>query len=53
LTALEARADTYAQRDHVTGTPAFDVAGRRFPGETSLATLAAAIDDAQSRRRRP
>jgi protein-disulfide isomerase len=53
LTALEARADAYAQHDHVEGTPAFDVAGRRFDGETSLASLAAAIDAAQPRRPRP
>jgi protein-disulfide isomerase len=53
LTALEARADAYAQHDHVDGTPAFEVAGRRFPGETSLATLAVAIDAVQPPRRRP
>lgn len=52
LTDLEARAETYASRDHVEGTPAFDVGGRRLAGETSLTTLAAAIDAAQPRRRR-
>jgi protein-disulfide isomerase len=52
LAALEARADTYAKRDRVEGTPAFDIAGRRFAGETSLKALAAAIDAAQPRRRR-
>jgi protein-disulfide isomerase len=30
----------------VDGTPEFDVAGRRFKGETSLADLASAIDAA-------
>ena len=45
---LEARADGYARDDHVAGTPTFDVAGRRFEGETSLADLAAAIDAASA-----
>jgi protein-disulfide isomerase len=48
LSALEARADGYARDDHVAGTPTFDVAGRRFEGETSLADLAAAIDAASA-----
>ena len=49
LAALEARTDAHAKLD-AEGTPAFDVAGKRFSGETSLATLAAAIDAAQARR---
>jgi protein-disulfide isomerase len=51
LAALEARADRYVREDHVNGTPEFDVAGRRFSGETSLADLATAIDAATPARR--
>ena len=51
LAALEARADSYTSVDHVDGTPAFDVAGRRFSGETSLKDLGAAIDAAKLKRR--
>jgi protein-disulfide isomerase len=51
LVALEARADASASENHVRGTPEFDVAGRRFSGETSLADLTAAIDAAQHRPR--
>jgi protein-disulfide isomerase len=51
LAALEARADSWVREDHVSGTPEFDVAGRRFSGETSLADLAAAIDAAHHRPR--
>jgi protein-disulfide isomerase len=43
LAALEARADGYARDDRVTGTPTFDIAGRRIEGEASLAAIAAAI----------
>jgi protein-disulfide isomerase len=46
LAALEARAEANASGNHVDGTPEFDVAGRRFKGETSLADLASAIDAA-------
>ena len=51
LAALEARADSWSRDAHVNGTPEFDVAGRRFTGETSLAELTAAIDAAQHRPR--
>jgi len=50
LAALQARTDAHAKLD-AEGTPAFDVAGKRFSGDTSLAALAAAIDAAQARRR--
>ena len=50
LAALQARTDAHAKLD-AEGTPAFDVAGKRFSGDTSLATLGAAIDAAQARRR--
>ena len=53
LAALEARADANTNDNHVEGTPEFDVAGKRFKGETSLAVLTSAIDAAlpASRRR--
>jgi len=50
LAALQARTDAHAKLD-AEGTPTFDVAGKRLSGDTSLATLAAAIDAAQARRR--
>ena len=50
LAALQARTDAHAKLD-AEGTPAFDVAGKRFSGDNSLATLGAAIDAAQARRR--
>ena len=46
LAALEARANGYYEHDHVQGTPAFDINGRRIDGEVSLATLTSAIDAA-------
>ena len=49
LAALQARTDANAKLD-AEGTPAFDIAGKRFSGETSRATLAAAIDAARARR---
>lgn len=52
LNALEARADAWTRDEHVSGTPTFDVAGRRLIGETSLTELADAIEAARSGRRR-
>ncbi len=52
LAALQARVETNASQNHVDGTPEFDVAGRRFTGETSLAVLSSAIDAAVPARRR-
>jgi protein-disulfide isomerase len=46
LAALEARSDRNAADNHVAGTPEFDVAGRKFSGETSLVELAGAIEAA-------
>jgi protein-disulfide isomerase len=51
LAALQARAEANASENHVDGTPEFDVAGKRFKGETSLAVLASAIDAARPARR--
>ena len=53
LAALQARVEANANENHVDGTPEFDVAGRRFNGETSLAVLASAINAAHPARRRP
>ena len=52
LAALEARADANGRDNHVDATPTFDVNGRRFEGETSLAVLGPAIDAAARLHRR-
>jgi protein-disulfide isomerase len=52
LAALQARVEANASDNHVDGTPEFDVAGRRFSGETSLTGLASAIDAAHPTHRR-
>lgn len=48
LSALEARVDRWAREDGVEATPTFDVNGRKFAGETSLADLAQAIAAAEA-----
>jgi protein-disulfide isomerase len=51
LAALEARADTAFQQDHIEATPTFVIAGQKLEGEQSLESLAAAIEAASHRRR--
>jgi len=43
LKTLEARADGYASRDKITGTPTFLVGEQRLEGEQTLQQLAAAV----------
>jgi protein-disulfide isomerase len=48
IQALNDRVQNYVQRDHVNGTPTFDINGKRLDGEQSLANLTKAIDAAQA-----
>ena len=48
IKALNDRVDTYAKRDHISGTPTFIVNGKVLDGEQSLASLASAISTAQA-----
>jgi protein-disulfide isomerase len=43
MAALNARVETAAARDKVTGTPTFFVNGERITGDVSFETLSAAI----------
>ncbi len=43
IDAMQARVETYAERDKIDSTPTFVVNGKKLEGETSLAELDAAI----------